>query len=451
MKRPRGDTHGDDCCEDDRRKPHIEWASLIKAHHQKIRDLAIEVGSAESAWDSVVQDKASLKQYSTAMHHLATQYWDTAVNPLCHVPSTDRVPATSDAGVASSCPMPTSNTSRYDDRVAYALRCIQEYFIGPVAGNGSSDEPEMLQHSKKFVPYAVSHSLKQKKRSFFESHRRQMTDEELDNCIREWLCIDASDAPRNAPMMNRLPKETSLPAVRYFFAKLHGIEQWSYEVRLRVLDVGSCYGPFEGKHVLCYSPVSAKDVATATGHNASLQASECCLDVVSLDLAPYEGSSVLQCDWLSVPILECDDEHPEMIVTSSSSVSPDCDGLSSLPPPAVTRIAASSFDVIIFSLVLSYLPSTEMRFEAIAQAHKALREYGLLIVISTRTQGPRSAKWIDDWIGAIESIGFERIHKTIQCKLIGMSFQKVRKASDAVAEARRMKARQSMTITADLL
>lgn len=91
----------------------------------------------------------------------------------------------------------------------------------------------------------------------------------------------------------------------------------------------------------------------------------------------------------------------------------------------VESLPASSYDVVVFSLLLSYMPTSPLRFLACIQAHRALKRDGLLVMINTRTQGGRQSNWEQLWIDAVESIGFQRVHRDLLQNLVGMSFRKV--------------------------
>lgn len=105
---------------------------------------------------------------------------------------------------------------------------------------------------------------------------------------------------------------------------------------IRLLDVGSCYNPI------------------ATGPSAEA------FDITALDLCPA-SESVLQCDFLTLTVGP-EDSAPVFKPESSSS------GVR-----ALSQLPAHSFDVVVMSLVLSYLPSPEQRRTMIEKARLLLR------------------------------------------------------------------------------
>lgn len=173
------------------------------------------------------------------------------------------------------------------------------------------------------------------------------------------------------------------------------------------------------------------------------------MSVESVDLHPAPHSGVHQCDWLTVSVQPSpDDDVDNGVVLEAAESPPDA------PFRRAVGVRALFFDAVIFSLVLSYMPSSKMRFLACIQAHRVLKKDGLLIIVSTRTQGSRHAPWINDWEVAIETIGFQRVHKDIREKLIGLTFRKTTSLvlSDERANELLATTNASMlTITADSL
>ncbi|KAG5504431.1 hypothetical protein JKF63_04883 [Porcisia hertigi] len=241
---------------------------------------------------------------------------------------------------------------------------------------------------------------------------------------------------------------------------------------LWVLDVGSCYGPLFGKvltRAFSLSPVP--------------------LRVTSMDLVPYQGAAgyssgadgvpaprVWQADWLRMEFFGDESgagkaarvnetaiavgtaEEGRIRYQSQSSVRNSTDieesfgshlcnardsgrGDAAHNPLTATAVRLESYDVIFFCLLLSYIPTPRLRFLACVHAFLALKEGGLLVIVSTRTQGPRRRKWMDEWSACLASIGFQRVQQSIQEKIVGISFAKVSRSAEvrqswATAEGR---------------
>ena len=72
-------------------------------------------------------------------------------------------------------------------------------------------------------------------------------------------------------------------------------------------------------------------------------------------------------------------------------------------------LPANTFDVVVFSLFLSYFPSCRQRWSCCVKAHKLLKNQGLLIIIeSDSSHQNKNTKMIKSWKTALESLGFAR-------------------------------------------
>ena len=152
----------------------------------------------------------------------------------------------------------------------------------------------------------------------------------------------------------------------------------------KLLDIGSCYNPF-----------NKFDRFTVT----------------AVDIAPADPSVVL-CDFLNVTI--SDDKRKTQVVGDH-----------------LDYIKAASYDIAVFSLLLSYLPSTEQRLKCCINAHKALCLHGLLLIITPDSSHQnRHAGMMKAWKQCIESIGFHRWRYVKDTHLHCMAFRKTRVSVD---------------------
>lgn len=115
---------------------------------------------------------------------------------------------------------------------------------------------------------------------------------------------------------------------------------------------------------------------------------------------------------------------------------------SSLPPrnisepltSPVTVLPEESFHVVVFSLLLEYLPSPHQRWICCRKAHRLLMLDGLLLIISPDSHHQqRNAPMMRSWKVAIEAMGFTRWRYAKQEHLHCMAFRKS-KADSVVAE-----------------
>lgn len=102
--------------------------------------------------------------------------------------------------------------------------------------------------------------------------------------------------------------------------------------KVKTLDVGSCFNPFGKKSGF---------------------------DTLAIDIAPA-SSEVLKCDFTNVPVAE------KTVIENNS----------------VSSLGKSSYDCVIFCLLLEYLPVPSMRFDACQKAVQLLKDYGILFIIT---------------------------------------------------------------------
>ncbi|XP_022909974.2 S-adenosylmethionine sensor upstream of mTORC1 [Onthophagus taurus] len=145
--------------------------------------------------------------------------------------------------------------------------------------------------------------------------------------------------------------------------------------QLKLLDVGSCYNPFKEFDLF---------------------------DVTAIDLAPALPD-VLQCDFINLKICE---------ITKISN-------------NTINSLAQNSFHVIVFSLLLEYLPTPEFRFICCEKAYKLLKPEGLLIIITPDSNHVGvNAKLMKTWRFILAQIGFSRIKYEKLKHLHCMGFRK---------------------------
>lgn len=135
--------------------------------------------------------------------------------------------------------------------------------------------------------------------------------------------------------------------------------------KLRLLDVGSCYNPF---------------VRYANR-----------FDVTAVDIAPAAETGVKRCDFLALQIDDDDDGK----AASSESIS---------------RLPGRHFDVVVFSLLLEYMPTSEQRLHCCSQAYRLLRPEGILIIITPDSKHVgANARLIKTWHYALALLGLSRV------------------------------------------
>ncbi|KAL6446868.1 hypothetical protein ACFW04_001353 [Cataglyphis niger] len=135
----------------------------------------------------------------------------------------------------------------------------------------------------------------------------------------------------------------------------------SYERRISILDVGSCY-----------NPLSVEDA----------------FDVTAIDLFPAIG--VFRCDFLNVAI------GREKILSRDAR--------------EIHQLPMNSFHAVVFSLLLEYLPCPKQRYICCRNAYDVLNIGGLLIIVSPDSKHVgANAKLMKSWRYTLSRLGFMRI------------------------------------------
>nr|XP_050869858.1 S-adenosylmethionine sensor upstream of mTORC1 [Vespula vulgaris] len=132
--------------------------------------------------------------------------------------------------------------------------------------------------------------------------------------------------------------------------------------KISVLDVGSCYNPFEMEDMF---------------------------KVTAIDLVAVQPN-VLQCDFLSVDI------GREQILSADKK--------------QILQLHEESFDVVVFSLLLEYMPCPKQRYLCCSKAYNLLKKNGILFIISPDSKHVgANAKLIKSWRYVLSKLGFMRI------------------------------------------
>ena len=118
---------------------------------------------------------------------------------------------------------------------------------------------------------------------------------------------------------------------------------------------------------------------------------------------------MLECDFLSVPIHDKTDHIPRA------------------PSPLKQKILyAENYDIVVFSLLLSYLPLPQQRLKCCIRAHRLLRLHGLLLLITPDSSHQnKHAPMMKAWKFCIESIGFHRWKYFKDTHLHCVAFRKI--------------------------
>ncbi|KAG4066982.1 hypothetical protein HA402_007730 [Bradysia odoriphaga] len=147
--------------------------------------------------------------------------------------------------------------------------------------------------------------------------------------------------------------------------------------KIRLLDVGSCYNPFK-----------QYDSFTVT----------------AIDISPA-CPDVHRCDFLNVPVIQ-----PEFVQSNSITD---------------FTLTPCSYDVVVFSLLLEYLPTSEQRLICCKKAYDILDTEGILIVITPDSKHVgANAKFMKNWRYTLALMGFSRIKYEKLVHITCMVFRK---------------------------
>lgn len=145
--------------------------------------------------------------------------------------------------------------------------------------------------------------------------------------------------------------------------------------QLQLLDVGSCYNPFK----------------IYEGFN-----------VLAIDIAPA-CDDVFKCDFINVSV------DANFVYESNR----------------IQQLQVEYYDVIVFSLLLEYLPSPEQRLLACEKAYSLLKTEGILIIITPDSKHVgANSKFMKSWRFVLSKIGFSRIKYEKLPYLHCMAFRK---------------------------
>lgn len=153
----------------------------------------------------------------------------------------------------------------------------------------------------------------------------------------------------------------------------------STDSKLKLLDVGSCYDPF-----------TAFDI----------------FDVTPIDIAPA-NNKVFKCDFLNVSVGQSFRYDEKRIL----------------------ELPGNYFHIIVFSLLLEYLPTSGQRYLACLKAYNVLKTEGLLIIITPDSKHVgANVKIIKSWQHILAGMGFSRIKyeklQHIHCMVFRKSLNK---------------------------
>lgn len=191
-------------------------------------------------------------------------------------------------------------------------------------------------------------------------------------CKEYFLSVDGSlvklNREKEIKIQSQINSESPLPELLSFSPQNN---------KIKLLDVGSCYNPFNSFNYI---------------------------ESTAIDIAPA-NETVHRCDFLKMPL---SNENEISFVESKLVALPN-----------------KYFDVVVFSLVLEYLPTSNQRMDLCRNAYEVLKFEGILIIITPDSKHiGANARLMKNWRYTLSLMGFSRINITKLAHITCMVFRK---------------------------
>ena len=175
---------------------------------------------------------------------------------------------------------------------------------------------------------------------------------------------------------DRLPADLANEALVKCATEISASVSQHEDRKIKLLDVGSCHDAFR---------------SLLEDH-----------EVVALDLKPAVSSCYV------ADFLQIDAHAPDHV----GFVTEKCGAGTGNDSKKLISIPSHHFDVLVMSLVLSYLPSAAQRYEIISHARKFLKTGGLLSLLIAKSVAAKRTRDVvlENWRRAIEGLGFVLEH-----------------------------------------
>lgn len=182
-----------------------------------------------------------------------------------------------------------------------------------------------------------------------------------DLCRIQWVVNQSEEYFHSGGCEKAALKEDKLSENYFKISTKQQIQSFADSKVLKLLDVGSCYNPFS-KYSL--------------------------FDVTAIDLMPAVSADVFKCDFL--------------LVETSTNILTFHNECCSLP--------LSFYDIVVFSLLLEYFPSSKQRFKCCEKAYQLLRAGGLLFILTPDSKhATANSSVMKSWRYSLASVGFLRV------------------------------------------
>eukprot|EP00048_Salpingoeca_helianthica_P006993 m.105179 g.105179 ORF g.105179 m.105179 type:complete len:402 (-) comp14194_c2_seq1:86-1291(-) len=336
--------------------------TVVKGHHAKLRERLKELG--EEAWEQVwaenLADASGLTKYADAMRSLATEEWRANEDRVvwCHEKILDYFHRGQLAVVLAKDERRRQHEMERakQARLELASEDAQPATGSPLVESVAQVAGEQAPEATVVQPGTRSDSVD----LAAPASGKQEQDPAVAHEPSLEAKVDENVAQKNAPSESKKRTHDQVEE-----SSLSGGEP-PLSVppfgQLAVLDVGSCFNPF----------ARFPD-----------------LQVTAVDIAPAVPT-VLRCDFSSSTLC---------VANQHLCAAGHCE----------SALSTQSFHAIIFCLLLSYMPSGELRLQCCLNARRALKQHGLLLIVSPDSNHVgKGAVWMKSWKACLEQIGFSR-------------------------------------------
>lgn len=201
-----------------------------------------------------------------------------------------------------------------------------------------------------------------------------------------------------------------LKAARVEYFKCHGVVMPPEEVARKVQEINEA---------MKVKKIYVLDVGSC--HGGLLAAAPRWMHVAAVDLCPAKPE-VLQGDWLSLELVEGDDD---VSIVGPYTVRGEAQSSQLL------AVSCGSIDVIVMCYMLSFLPSGALRWEGVKRAMKVLRCGGLLLIMEPR-RGAHHNQWHKKWTRVLaSSLGCETVRTELMVHTASLLLRKPAEWSEA--------------------
>lgn len=202
-----------------------------------------------------------------------------------------------------------------------------------------------------------AHAMQELATNYWEKNSHDIASKAVSR--NEWIYYSSRQYFFEGLLLKHRCKEEDIAKKIQIDVKLHAYLDNSID-QIKVLDVGSCYNPLK---------VYEK------------------FNVFAIDIAPA-NENVYKCDFLNVKISDTNIVENQQIL----------------------ELQETSFHVVVFSLVLEYLPCPQQRFKFCKQAYDLLISEGVLIIITPDSKHVNAnVKFINSWRYHLSQLGFARV------------------------------------------